>query len=214
MAKNYSVNYPNRIRKNKHKLPAPWDPGRCVSKLQPQITWCPKEIKHSSAGFFYSLMSIQWSSLNFYRSLVLPFPCIHGYLQVLSITCCKLRFFFKRLTNHLSSPQAPFPLPHPGHPGVCVSKLQVKYDTWREAFLSIKLSEDVELSCCSPFSGTRVNNAALLADLISLLSSGSASPPRPGLPVVAWAGHRTDPRNRSRNGWSVNTAVMGPSVNT
>jgi len=35
----------------------------------------------------------------------------------------------------------------------CVSKLQVKCDTWRGAFLRIKLSEDVERSCCSPFMG-------------------------------------------------------------
>jgi len=40
----------------------------------------------------------------------------------------------------------------PWSPRYCVSKLQVKCDTWRREFLSIKLSEDVELSCCSPFS--------------------------------------------------------------
>ena len=41
----------------------------------------------------------------------------------------------------------------PWSPRYCVSKLQVKCDTWRGAFLSIKLSEDVELRRCSPFSG-------------------------------------------------------------
>ena len=41
----------------------------------------------------------------------------------------------------------------PLSPRYSVSKLRVKCDTWRGAFLSIKLSEDVELSCCSPFSG-------------------------------------------------------------